>query len=459
MGGKVKDAWDDAVDWVGDRASDAGDWVEDRYDDIEDTVTDFRDDTGDFLQEQYDDIEDSVSAFAEDSKDYFEDDLGIDLEVVAALGLAFIPGMQGYLATALGSIPGVSAGVAGTAATGIVSGAGTGLGLGTVQQGLNYVQTGEFDFEALGYAGLRGAAAGGLTQGIGEFAKSSIADGSNYLADTFSGTPSVEKFFRGATDAEGVFTGGLGYRTGVNLVEGAFSGNLGEYALTGGMTGQGALSGAGMAGGMTLLGAIPGAPGGFGETTSQGQFLGGESFLSYGDRIMLGLQGAASAEGEGFLGLGAGPDSTFLRGTSGFGGPGSGQIADINYANNPYSRAGGGGNYSFAPGQGLGGQSGTGMGLGGGAGASGLPGGITTRRIDTPGNRSKSGGTGGQSIGSSIPEAEFIDSDGGNFGSPGRGGVFGGLDDLNEGDQFVNTDELIASYAQRSLGGMSGAKS
>jgi hypothetical protein len=87
--------------------------------------------------------------------------------------------------------------------------------------------------------------------------------------------------------------------------------------------------------------------------------------------------------------------------------------------------------------------------------------GITTQRIDTGGTpgRKKSGGTGGQSIGSSIPEAEFIESDGGEFGSPGRGGVFGGLDDLKQGDQFINTDELIASYSQRSLGGMAGAKS
>jgi hypothetical protein len=60
--------------------------------------------------------------------------------------------------------------------------------------------------------------------------------------------------------------------------------------------------------------------------------------------------------------------------------------------------------------------------------------------------------------GDSIPEAQFIETDGSQFGSAGTGGVFGGLDELDPSKGFVDTDKFANLYAQRGLGEMVTAK-
>ena len=89
--------------------SETGQKIQEEYGRVEDQFKEGLSDSADYISERYSDVEDTVSDFAGDTKDFFEDDLGVDLEVVAAIGLAFVPGMQGYLANALGAIPGVSA--------------------------------------------------------------------------------------------------------------------------------------------------------------------------------------------------------------------------------------------------------------------------------------------------------------------------------------------------------------
>ena len=474
--------------------SETGQKIQEEYGRVEDQFKEGLSDSADYMTEKYKDVEDSVSDFAGDTKDFFEDDLGVDLEVVAAIGLAFVPGMQGYLANALGAIPGVSAtsSTVGLITQGAVSGAQTGLGIGTIQQGLNYAETGKFDFEALGYAGLRGAGAGALSAVPTDYLTTGLQTGSEAISKYMNESPKISKFFG---------EGGAGYNAATRFAEMGGQGFTQEYAAYGTMSGQGALDAAIMGGGLSL------AQSGlqylsdayttkFGkEAMDIGKYMpvdmnkmnetGQLQPLSYVDRLLIGQQAGITAMGgpgtvygieseyAGLFGnpalpgtgIGGGgltfrPGGGTSSGGSGFQGSGDtyntftnpGGSGGNTFFNNPYGREGIG-SYGDAMGQ-------PGAFSGGGGGTSGMPG-ITTQRIDTGGTpgRKKSGGSGGQSIGSSIPEAEFIESDGGEFGSPGRGGVFGGLDDLKTGDQFVNTDELIASYAQRSLGGMAGAKS
>lgn len=163
VGGKVGEVALDAVDWVSDTVEDSFDYVKEQVD---------------------------------DAIDYVEDDLGISLEAVAAIGLAFVPGMQGVAASMLSAIPGVSAGLGTAVASGIATGAKIGLTTGTVGQTVNYIQTGEFDFEEIGQQGLRGAAGGAIMGG----AQYGLERGITYLAgETSDALRSMG--FEGAADA------------------------------------------------------------------------------------------------------------------------------------------------------------------------------------------------------------------------------------------------------------------
>ena len=104
--------------------------------------------------------------------------------------------MQGVAASMLSSIPGVSAGFAGTFASGLATGAKIGLTTGTVGQTLNYIETGEFDVEEIGQQGLRGAV-GGAIMGAAQYG---LERGVTYLAgETSDALRSMG--FEGATDA------------------------------------------------------------------------------------------------------------------------------------------------------------------------------------------------------------------------------------------------------------------
>ena len=62
------------------------------------------------------------------------------------------------------------------------------------------------------------------------------------------------------------------------------------------------------------------------------------------------------------------------------------------------------------------------------------------------------GSTGQSKATKSVPEAEFLDGGGGNWGNAGIGGVFGGLDKLSSGDKFVDTNKMKQLFAQRKAG-------
>lgn len=62
-------------------------------------------------------------------------------------------------------------------------------------------------------------------------------------------------------------------------------------------------------------------------------------------------------------------------------------------------------------------------------------------------------GTGSQKKATkSVPESEFLDGGGGRWGNSGMGGVFAGLDNLGQGDNYVDTEKIKKKYAQRKSG-------
>ena len=75
--------------------------------------------------------------------------------------------------------------------------------------------------------------------------------------------------------------------------------------------------------------------------------------------------------------------------------------------------------------------------------------------ISQPNNNNGGGvaGTKNQSKATkSVPEAEFLDAGGGNWGNSGVGGVFGGLDRLSSSDKYVDQNKIKNQYARRATG-------
>lgn len=113
-----------------------------------------------------------------------------------------------------------------------------------------------------------------------------------------------------------------------------------------------------------------------------------------------------------------------------------------------------------AVGASLAGGAGTGMTM-----ASAASGGLSAMNLGNAISQS-SGGTGTSSKSSdpnagtdkqstatkSNPQAEFIDTNGADWGNAGVGGVFGGLGKLHSGDTFVDTDKIKSQFALRKLG-------
>ena len=84
--------------------------------------------------------------------------------------------------------------------------------------------------------------------------------------------------------------------------------------------------------------------------------------------------------------------------------------------------------------------------------ASGSGGGGNYQAPQGNGADPNAGGTGQSNAGKSVPQAEFLDGGGTNWGNSGMGGMFGGLDDIHNKDKFINTDKMKNLYAQRKLG-------
>lgn len=314
------------------------------------------------------DVTDWIDDQVEDAVDFIQDDIGIDLQTVAAIGLAFVPGMQAFagniLAGTLGAVPGLQAagtivgGLTTAAGQGIVQGAQIGLGVGTAQQGIIAAQGGEFDIEAIGQAGIQGAAAGGLSAA----AIQGATMGANVLArETSQGLRSIG--LDSAADAVYNVPAGGGPMAPNYLTEGA---RYGEKAATG-ITGQVAATGE-----FDVMGALTGI------VNPYSGVLGG---------VTSGLSSQMVSQGQQQGGQGV---------------------------------ATGGGGYGISSGT----QAGTGQ----------------------P-SRSNNQGT-------SQPTAQFIETSTGQFGSPGAGGVFGGLDQLGSTDAYVDVGQVSDIYAQREVGAM-----
>ncbi len=313
------------------------------------------------------DVTNWVGDQVEDAVDFVQDDIGIDLQTVAALGLAFVPGMQAFagniLAGTLGAVPGLSAagtmvgGLTTAAGQGIVQGAQIGLGVGTAQQGIAAARGGEFDIEAIGQAGIQGAAAGGISAAAIQGATMGV----NALArETSQGLRSIG--LESAADSVYNVPAGGGPMAPSYLTEGA---RYGQKAATG-ITGQVAATGE-----FDVMGALTGI------VNPYSGVLGG---------VTSGLSSGMMTQGQ-------------------QGGQGA---------------ATGGAGYGISSGT----QAGTGQ----------------------P-SRSNNQGT-------SQPTAQFIDTGTGRFGSPGSGGVFGGLDQLGSSDAFVDVGKVSDIYAQREIGAM-----
>jgi hypothetical protein len=316
---------------------------------------------------KFTDVTDWIDDQVEDAVDFVQDDLGIDLQTVAAIGLAFVPGMQAFagnmLAGTLGAVPGLSSagtivgGLTTAAGQGIVQGAQIGLGVGTAQQGISAARGGEFDIEAIGEAGIRGAAAGGISAAAVQGATMGV----NALArETSQGLRSIG--LDSAADSVYNVSASGGPMAPSYLTEGA---RYGQKAAAG-ITGQVAATGE-----FDVMGALTGI------VNPYSGVLGG---------VTSGLSSSMMTQGQ-------------------QGGQGA---------------AAGGAGYGISSGT----QAGTGQ----------------------P-SRSNNQGT-------SQPTAQFIDTGTGSFGSPGAGGVFGGLDQLGSSDAFVDVGQVSDIYAQREVGAM-----
>ena len=468
----VKDVYDDIEDSVKDTVSDTGDYLMDRYKDIEDTVS-----------ETYSDAEDYVTDFIDDSYDYFEDDLGVDLSALAGAALMFTPVgglVGGLIGSGLGSL-GVSSGLAstigatlGSAAT---TGAQIGVGTGLVNQAYLYASTdgqSGFDINAAGDAGLRGAGASMALAYPMDFIAGAVQKGSNAFGSSTNeflsarGAPTAgqgaEKFFglnQGMVDGAVSYNPGLGFRSATKFIDGVQMNLIGEYATTGKMTGSNAIQA-----GITNM-FIPGEMT-KGQTAFSGTrfgFSGGGGFLG------LDIPGASGMTfsptnilGQANLNLGMFEEDygkfvdNQLAGLGSMGpvGPGGYFMPDELGVGN---YGGDSGRYNIGSGTpaglGIGELTGGGqLGIGAGSQIAGTEGAAS---LTGGGSRSKSAGASQAKM--TNPEAQFVDVGGGSFGSPGSGGVFGGLDDLNKGDAFIDATSIIDQYAQRGLGAMVGAKS
>ena len=93
-------------------------------------------------------------------------------------------------------------------------------------------------------------------------------------------------------------------------------------------------------------------------------------------------------------------------------------------------------------------QAGGGPDDGGGGGG----GGGNYQAPQSQGGDPNAGGKSQSSGGKSVPEAEFLDGGGANWGNGGMGGVFGGLDNMRNKDKFVDANQIKGLYAQRGVG-------
>lgn len=256
----------------------------------------------------------------------------------------------------------------------------------------------------------------------------------------------------GAMMAGGVVLSPVTGGASLGMTYGALSG----YGLS-------AMNGQGLNGTAAMRGGAWGAAGGA-ATMAAGGLASGAGIFSTGSGT--GISGLTAAGGStGIPGLATAGRIAGSMGTMGVGGYGAGIATGMSHVDA----------LRFGLGSGLGGAYGigkygmTGLGALGTAGAA-MAGGMTMNKLGgqppTDGGAGAGGnysvkpvgtdagsGTANQSSATkSVPEAQFLDSGGGDWGNSGLGGVFGGLDNLRKKDKFINTDEVSRQQAQRGLG-------
>lgn len=206
----------------------------------------------------------------------------------------------------------------------------------------------------------------------------------------------------------------------------------------------------------------------------------------WGDAMTSGIQGGVSGAVGGAAGKALSVGTTALAGQAGSAGLTRTGVM-LSKAADPingavrYGVAGGGGAYGatgdmnyalkFGAGSAIGGAYGVGKygilspmamapaaGLGFAAAGGAPPPGMTDAPVGAGGGGGRktgdaNSGTTNQSRGTkSVPEAQFLDGGGGDWGNAGVGGVFGGLDNLRKRDKFIDTDKISDLYSQRAVG-------
>jgi|TARA_R100000081_G_scaffold92083_1_gene72470 hypothetical protein len=366
--------------------------IADAVDDINEAYSDAEDTVKGVLS----DAEDYTREYLKDAEDFIVDDVGIDPYTLGT-GLLMFTGVGGLIGSAIGSglgSIGLSSGLANTIGGFVGTGLRTGAQLGVGTEALNQLRTGDFDLDRLGEAGFKTAGNYVLTSAVGTGLNVGLQAGLDKLSN-FESLNFLDPSLAEGYDPSLVnFRDRIGGAT-VGLSTGAAT-QLTNYGSVSELDGIGlgisALTGASLAGaGMSDISySNPFGTPGTEFSPLPGTGIMGDTFGSFASLATVGSSALVPQMMSGDA------ESPSMVGSF-----------DFSTNNQPID-----------------------IGTGGGG----------------RGDRNQAG--------SSVPEAQFIETGSGKFGSSGTGGVFGGFDDLSNKDAFTDTEKLINQYAQQELGSM-----